>query len=220
LIAAPTLLADDDLWLEVTVDNKPKPAIAAPARYFFPGLSGNNYPNYVVLNRNGWTNMLAMPYRSRLAIALANHGRRPVNPVGLMVSYQPLADADDPRLACRLRGVFETEGNPTDRSWVKQSGSGRFIGLITQYSKATPGVDSLVIDGKPRDGWHSPDWRCLLGIDPKATDERHSLTGRRDGLQWRFFLLAPPEFRESFDLRGTDGPQLGNRLALFYVNAR
>lgn len=219
LIAAPTLLADDDLWLEVIIDDKAKPAIAAPARYFFPGLSGGNYPNYVVLDRNGWTNMLAMPFASRLTMTLANHGRRPVDPVGLLVSYQPLPDWNDPRLDCRLHAVFETERNPADRRWVKQSGSGRLIGLVTQYAKATAGIESLVIDGRPRDGWHSPDWRTILGIEPGVTDERHSLTGRYGGFQWRFFLLAPPEFRKSLELRATDGPQLGNRLALFYMTS-
>ena len=214
LIAAPTLLADDDLWLEVTVDDESRPAIAAPARYFFPGLAEGNYPNYVVLNREGWTNMLAMPYRSRLTIALANHGRRPVNPVGLLVSYQPLNDVNDPRLTHRLRGTFKSEA---DRVWAKQSGDGRFAGLVTQYGKAAAGIDSLVIDGKRQDGWRLPDWRTILGIDPQTTNERHSLTGRQGGLQWRFFLLAPPEFHESFELHATEGPRLGNRLALFYM---
>lgn len=220
LIAAPSLLADDDLWLEVTVDDEPEPAVAAPARYFFPGLAAGNYPNYLVLNRNGWTNMLAMPFGSRLTIAVANHGRRPVSPVGVMVSYQPLTDAGDPRLACRLRGWFETEAKPSDRSWVKQSGSGRFVGLVTQYGKIGAGVESLIIDGQGQDGWHSPDWRTVLGFGPKATDERHSLTGRQGGFQWRFFLLAPPAFHESFRLRAPDGPPLGNRLALFYLQGR
>lgn len=220
LVAAPTLLADDDLWLEVTVDDEPEPAIAAPARYYFPGLAGSNYPNYVVLNRNGWTNMLAMPFRSRLTMALANHGRRPVNPVGLLVSYQSLTDTNDPRLSHRLRGVFESDRQSADRAWVRQAGAGRLIGLVTQYGKAMAGIDSLVIDGKPRDGWQSPDWRTFLGIEPKATDERHSLSGRHGGFQWRFFLLAPPEFHTTLELRATDGPPLYNRLAMFYMKAR
>ncbi|HEV3340021.1 MAG TPA: DUF1080 domain-containing protein [Pirellulales bacterium] len=223
LIAAPTLLADDDLWLEVTVDDESHPAIAAPARYLFPGLADGNYPNYAVLNREGWTNMLAMPYRSRLKIGVANHGRRPVNPVGLLVSYQPLTDASDPRLARRLRGTFEqptsNKTGAADRVWAKQGGDGRFVGLVTQYGKTAAGIDSLAIDGKPQDGWHSPDWRTVLGIDPQATAERHSLTGRQGGLQWRFFLLAPPEFHELFELRATEGPPLGNRLALFYMKS-
>jgi len=218
LIAAPSLLNDDDLWLEVTVDEEPAPALAAPARYFFPGLSGGNYPNYVVLNRNGWTNMLAMPYRTRLTMSLANHGRRPVHPVGLTVSYQPLTDDDDPRLARRLRGVFETGGDAADRVWARQSGGGRFIGWVTQYGKLAAGFDSLIIDGQPRAGWHSPDGRTLFGMDPKATNERHSLSGRQGGFQWRFFLLAPPQFQKSFELRATEGQPLGERLALFYMD--
>jgi hypothetical protein len=220
LIAAPSLLNDDNLWLEVTVDEELTPSIAAPARYFFPGLANGNYPNYVVLNRNGWTNMLAMPFSKRLTVVMANHGRRPVNPVGMLVSYQPLKDANDPRLARRLRGVFLSESDSSsERSWAKQSGGGRFVGLVTQYGKAAAGVESLVIDGQPRDGWHSPDWRTLMGIEPKTGDERHSLSGRQGGFQWRFFLLTPPEFSDSFDLRASGGPALGDRLALFYMNA-
>jgi hypothetical protein len=219
LIAAPTLLADDDLWLEVTVDDESRPAVAAPLRFFFPGLAEGNYPNYVVLNRDGWTNMLAMPFRSRLTMAVANHGRRPVSPVGLAVSYQPLTDTSDPRLARRLRGTFQAGTDAADRDWAKQAGDGRFVGLVTQYGKSAAGIDSLAIDGKPQDGWHSPDWQTVLGIDPQATNERHSLTGRQGGLQWRFFLLAPPEFHESFELRATEGPRLGNRLALFYIKS-
>ncbi|MGH7139045.1 MAG: DUF2961 domain-containing protein, partial [Pirellulales bacterium] len=228
LVAAPSLVNDDDLWLEVTLDEEAVPAISAPARYFFPGLAGGNYPNYVVTHRNGWTNMLAMPFAKRLTMALANHGRRPVQPVGLTVSYQPLDDANDPRLGRYLRGVFLSETDASsDRSWVKQSGGGRFVGLVTQYGKAAAGVDSLTLDGQPRTGWHSPDGRTFFGMtlswrktgrEPKAANERHSLSGRQAGFQWRFFLLAPPEFRQSFDLRASDGPSLGDRLALFYMN--
>jgi hypothetical protein len=210
---------DDDLWLEVTVDEETAPAIRAPARYFFPGLAGGNYPNYVVLNRNGWTNMLAMPFSKRLTMAVVNHGRRPVQPVGMMVCYQPLDNADDARLARRLRGVFESEENASaDRSWVKQSGAGRFIGLVAQYGKAAAGIESLIVDGEPQSGWHSPDGQTFWSIEPAAANQRHSLCGRQGGFQWRFFLLAPPEFRKSFDLRATEGPPLGGRLALYYMS--
>ncbi|MGH7193175.1 MAG: DUF2961 domain-containing protein, partial [Candidatus Saccharimonadales bacterium] len=175
LVAAPSLLEDDELWLEVTVDGEPQPALAAPARYFFPGLQGGNYANYVVLDRGGWTNLLAMPYRSRLTIAVANHGRRPVSPVGVTVSYQPLDDPNDRRLAHRLRGVFHYEGDPPRRDWVSQQGAGRWVGLITQYGKLAAGIEALAIDGQARDGWHSPDLRSFLGIEPRSSDERHSL---------------------------------------------
>lgn len=220
LIAAPTLANSDDLWLEVTVDHESAPALSVPVRYFFPGLAGGNYRNYVVVNRNGWTNMLAMPYRKRLTMALANRGRRPVQPVGLKVSYEPLADESDPRLARRLRGVFLTGADASaDRSWARQTGSGRFVGLVTDYGKAAAGVDALMLDGVACEGWHSPDWQGLLSFAPGTAEEHHSLSGRRAGLQWRFFLTAPPQFERSCDLRATAGPALGDRLALFYMNA-
>lgn len=220
LIAAPSLLSDDELWLEVTLDEEASAAIRVPARYFFPGLAGGNYPNYVVLNRNGWTNMLAMPFRKRLTMALANRGRRPVQPIGLTVSYQPLDDANDPRLARRLRGVFTSDARGSDQHcWAEQSGGGRFIGLVTQYGAADAGIDSLLLDGEPKPGWHSPDGRTFWGLEPTIANERRSLCGRQGGFQWRFFLLAPPEFRKSFELRAAAGPPLGDRLALFYMNA-
>lgn len=219
LVAAPSLLEDDDLWLEVTVDSEPQPALAAPARYFFPGLHGGNYPNYVVLDRGGWTNLLAMPYRSGLMIAVANHGRRPVSPVGVTVSYQPLDDPHDPRLAHRLRGAFSTEPDPPGRAWLTQHGRGRWIGLVTQYGKAAPGVEALIVDGQSRLGWRSTDLWSFMGIEPRSSNERHSLCGRYGGFQWRFFLPAPVDFERSLELRATQGSQLGDRLALFYMAA-
>ncbi|HJT34528.1 MAG TPA: family 16 glycoside hydrolase [Pirellulales bacterium] len=219
LVAAPSLLEDDDLWLEVTFDGEPQPALAAPARYFFPGLHGGNYPNYVVLDRGGWTNLLAMPYRSGLTIAVSNHGRRPVSPVGVTVSHQPLDDPHDPRLAHRLRGVYSTHGDPPGRAWITQNGRGRWIGLVTQYGKAVPGVEALIVDGQSRDGWKSNDLRTFMGIEPRSSNERHSFCGRYGGFQWRFFLPAPIDFERSLELRSTQGPQLGDRLALFYMTA-
>lgn len=216
LVAAPSLLEDDDLWLEVTVDGEPQPALAAPARYFFPGLQGGNYPNYVVVDRGGWTNLLAMPYRSGLTIAVANRGRRPVNPVGVTVSYQPLDDRQDPRLAYRLRGVFSSERDPEGRGWIRQQGRGRWVGLVTQYGKAAAGIDALIVDGESRAGWRSTDLRSFLGIEPRSVNERHSLCGRYGGFQWRFFLPAPVDFERSLELRATPGQPLADRFALFY----
>ncbi|HEX5447106.1 MAG TPA: DUF2961 domain-containing protein, partial [Pirellulales bacterium] len=217
LAASPSLLEDDELWLEVTVDGEQQPALAAPARFFFPGLQGGNFANYVVLNRGGWTNLLAMPYRSGLTIAVANHGRRPVSPVGVTVSYQPLDDPNDPRLAHRLRGVFRSDGDPPQRDWISQQGRGRWVGLITQCGKPAAGIDALIVDGQARDGWHSPDLRSFLGIEPQSTEERHSLCGRYGGFQWRFLLNAPVDFERSLELRATPGQPLGDRFGLFYL---
>ena len=64
------LLAKDDLWLEVLVDGEAEPAIAAPARYFFPSLvGGDNHDNFLAVFREGFTSMLAMPF------ATADHPR-------------------------------------------------------------------------------------------------------------------------------------------------
>ena len=53
------LLAGDDLWLETTIDGEKAPAISVPARYWFPGLTtGKHFRKFVILNRNGVTNLL------------------------------------------------------------------------------------------------------------------------------------------------------------------
>lgn len=217
----PDHLIDDQLWLEMTVDGEAAPAIACPVRYFFPGLRGGNYHNFVVLDRGGWTNLLAMPYSSGLTVAVSNRGARPLGPIGATVSYHPRdeAAASDQRSlpTHRLRGDFATETDPPDRAWITQSGKGRLVGLVTDYGKAVAGVASLSIDGDERAGWQSSDWRAIIGMAPRATDERHALSGRQGGLQWRFFLLAPVEFERSFVLKAGPGPALGKRLALFYM---
>ncbi len=45
-----------------------------------------------------------------------------------------------------------------------------------------------------------------------------SLSGRAEGLAWRYFWLAPVDVQKSRALNSTTKP-LGGRLALFYVNA-
>jgi hypothetical protein len=75
LKASNKILSEDNLWLHVTVDGETKPALDAPARFFFPGLPNQrNYQNFVATQRNGFINLLAMPYSSGLKIAAVNHG--------------------------------------------------------------------------------------------------------------------------------------------------
>lgn len=221
LQANPALLATDDLWLEVTVDGQTSPAILAPARYLYPGLAGDgkNYPNYVLVDRGGLTNMLAMPYREGFSIAAVNRGKQPISGVGAAVSYEPISNPDDARLTARLHGVFQSASASDARELISLSGRGRWIGLVAKWSpERMAGFETLLVDGKPRESWSGMSWSSFLGIGDKASDERHSLSGRRNGLVWRYLLLAPVDFQQSLVLRGNE--PAGDRLALFYLETK
>ncbi|HUY91722.1 MAG TPA: DUF1080 domain-containing protein [Pirellulales bacterium] len=221
LQANPALLANDDLWLEVKVDGQAAPAIFAPARYLYPGLAGDgkNYPNYVMLDRGGLTNMLAMPYRKGLTFAAVNRGQQAISGVGAAVSYEPIVDPDDARLTARLRGIFRPAGASDARELISLSGRGRWIGLVAKVApESMGGFESLMVDGKPRDGWSGMSWNSFLGVADNASEMRRSLSGRRNGLAWRYLLLAPVDFQQSLVLSG-DRPA-ADRLALFYLEAK
>ena len=54
-----------------------QPAVAAPLRFWFPGLAGlENYPNYVLVDRGGVTCMLPMPFGKGVRLAMRNRGQR------------------------------------------------------------------------------------------------------------------------------------------------
>jgi len=210
------VLESQDLWLEVRVDGQGTPALAAPARLLFAGLAGQgNWPNFVLVDRGGATSMLAMPFGKGLSIAAANRGKRPTPAVGLSVSHEPATAAtrDDVLHRMRLRGIFQPAGEPT-RELVRLAGPGRWIGLVCDQPKGTPpAIDSLVVDGRPAEGWTSPGLGLFLGRDG---DFRSSLSGRHRGLWWRYLLMEPVDFRQSLVLK-TAAPESFDRLALYYT---
>ncbi len=226
LAANKSVLSNNDLWLEVRVDGDPKPSIAAPVRFWFPGLVGHgNYPNYVLLDRNGLTNMLAMPFEAGIELALANRGKKPISVDGLTVSLEPsspprageaasaggdLAKAVIQRM--RLHAVFEPAGK--DIHTVAQLDlPGRWIGLVYEEPRGTRTIfEAPLLDGRPLQGWGQATLDALLG---RAGDFHSSLSGRRGPLAWRYFLLDPVDFQRSFQFSASAG-RLGNRLAIFY----
>jgi hypothetical protein len=238
LQAANRVLDNQDLWLEVRVDGESKPSLAAPARLLFAGLAGQgNWPNFVLVDRNGMTNLLAMPYGKGLSIAAANRGKRPTPAVGLTVSYEPEkgtfyfsgkgADKAEkrpfhfsvsekvecPLLLLRLRGVFQPAGEPT-ADLVRLAGPGRWIGLVCDQPQGTPPTtESLVIDSRPADGWSGLSPHLFLGQDGEF---RSNLSGRHRSLWWRYLLLEPVDFRQSLVLKSA-APHSVGRLALFYA---
>lgn len=212
LLADKQVLAGDDLWLEVTVDSEPAPALSAPARYLYPGLQGGeNYPNFVVVERGGFTSLLAMPFGRGIRIAAVNRGAQPLE-VGLAVSVERIDDAG--RLPpWRLRGVFEKAAG--DSRIIRQTGAGRLIGLVCETPASDlPRIESFEIDGKPQPGYAGASLGEFFGVGHE--DVRHCLGGRRGGLSWSYLLLTPIDFQKSLLLQAAEGPNVGGRLALFY----
>jgi len=214
LRASKRVLDNDDLWLHVTVDGEAQPAISAPARYWFPGLAGQeNYPNFLMTDRGGVTTLLAMPYGNGLEVSATNRGSRSIGPVGVTLSVEPAAQQDCARVAgrMRLRGLF-LRGNDAQTQWFSQDGTGRWIGMVYQQPAGKPTqIDSLLVDGKPAPGW--PAWAAGLFLGQNG-DFRRCASGRRGELCWRYLLMEPIDFQKSLVLRGA---ALGDRLVLFYM---
>ncbi len=221
------VLDNEDLWLEATIDGEKQPAVAAPARYWFPGLAGQEkYPNFVLTDRGGPTNLLAMPYGDGITIAARNRGKKAISGVGVTISVEPANEANRREVAqhMRLRGVFKpglapnaSNGSPIapreKTEWLRQDGAGRWVGLVYQQTKGKPtAMASLAIDGRPAAGWSGSAADLFLG---QNGDFRKCLSGRHGELCWRYMLLEPVEFAKSLTLEGVGPP--GPRLALFYL---
>ncbi|MFH1919478.1 MAG: family 16 glycoside hydrolase, partial [Planctomycetota bacterium] len=214
LIAAGTVLDNNDLWLEVTIDGEKEPAVSAPARYLFPSLYGN-YDNYVQADQGGPTTFLAMPFGEGITVAVANRGGRPIPGVGVSLSVQQAHEATKNEIAgrMRLRGVLQPAQEGTSEL-IRQEGSGRWVGLVYQVPEGEPaGIDTLLVDGRPIGDWSAPTLDPFLG---ESGDFRKHLSGRQGVLCWRHLLLAPVDFRESLVLKN-GGNRVGERLVLFYL---
>lgn len=214
LLADARVLENNDLWLEVTVDGEPRPAVAAPVRYIFPALT-RNYENYVLADQGGPTCFLAMPFGNGMTLAAVNRGGRPIPGVGAELSVEQANDQTRPDIVnrMRLRGVFlpAREGN---NELINRKGAGRWVGLVYQPPDGDPaGIATLLIDGRPVEGWSA------AGLDPflgGSGDFKRQLSGRAGVLCWRYLMLAPVEFQKSLILKD-GGNRLGERFALFYL---
>jgi len=216
LRAKKQVLENNDLWLEVTVDGEDRPALATPVRFWFPGLAGQgNFHNFVMLERAGLVNRLAMPYGNGLTIALRNTGSQPIGGVSLSISYEMATDETRAEIAARmrLRGLFQP-AQESAGELASYARPGRWVALVYQQPEGqTTAIDALVVDDQPRDGWPSTSLDGFLG---KPGDYRSCLSGRRAGLCWRYLMLAPVDFQKSLALKSPPGPT-GDRLAVFYT---
>lgn len=210
------VLNNNDLWLEATVDGETQPAVATPVRFWFPALVGQgNYPNYLLVDRGGVTNWLAMPFAKGIDVFLSNRGKRPIPAIGLTASVEPATAATREAVArrMRLRARFQPAGEDL-QGLVHCEGLGRWLGLVYEEPKGTQTrIESLVVDGREADGWHDVGLDGFLG---RGGDFRSAASGRRGSLAWRYLLLEPVDFRQSLVLKAS-GARLGDRLAVFYA---
>ncbi|HTM54001.1 MAG TPA: DUF2961 domain-containing protein, partial [Pirellulales bacterium] len=221
LRGASALVASEDLWLEVTIDGESLPAIAAPARYWFPAYTAGakDFDTLVMAVKEGAASLLAMPYGKGLSVAAHNRGSKPIEKVAISMSVDRASDRtkDDYRGRMRLRGIFEPAGSPQSQL-CRQLGKGRWVALIyDQPAGASTGIASCKVDGRDCPGWPMADLDAFWGKPGEGQNFYRALSGRRGTLAWRYLVLEPVSFESSLELVPTSGSQLGNRLALFYV---
>lgn len=221
-------LKTDDLWIEVSIDGEEEPTISAPVRYYFSGAAiAGRYGNYVLTERGGAINRLAMPFGNGIRMSLRNHGAEPVAGVALTASIQQAADENektDFTNRLRLRGTFApAAADQSNRTLFERKGSGRLVALVCDAGEGTladVAVDSLQVDGQPADGWQSMPLSDLLGCPNPEEDLLGASNGRKDSLGWRYFVLAPIDFEREIVASVPEGNNVGGRLALFYMCPR
>ena len=219
LLASGEVLNNDDLWLSVTIDGESSPAISAPARFWFPGFvgGGGNYYNYVLVHRGGATNMLAMPFGDGLTVRAENRGEKAIAEVGIDLSIEKATEKTRTEIAgrARLRGVFMPTGSGSNEVF-RQDGSGRWAGLVLHLAEKGPitAKGNLFVDGRAADGWAGVTLDDFLGRSDR--DYRTCLSGRRQGMAWRYMLMAPVDFQKSIRLESSSDT-LCDRLVLFYM---
>jgi len=224
LRAAKTVLDNNDLWIEVTVDGRSIPSVTAPARFFFPangpGDMAKDFSTLFSAAREGFANLLAMPYGQGLSVAVRNRGPKPIENIAISMSVDKATDKnrDDYAGRMRLHGIFQPAGSPGS-DLVKQLGAGRWVALVYQQPEGgKTGIASLSVDGQPRGGWAMDDLEPMWGhAGEGGRTFFRALSGRRQGLAWRYLLLEPVSFQQSIVVKPNDGDQLGDRLALFYL---
>jgi hypothetical protein len=222
LNATRAALENDDLWVEVTIDGEAVPAIAAPARFLFPGFAGSpsrEFNTLVMAGRGGFANLLAMPYGAGLTVSARNRGETPIEGIGVSMSVDRAegAKASDYAARMRLRGVYQA-ADSLSADLVQKLGAGRWVSLVyEQPEDAATGIASLAVDGRDCDGWSMADLDSFWGRPGESESYYSALSGRSGPLAWRYMLAEPVNFAQSLVLKPNPGDKLGGRLALFYV---
>jgi hypothetical protein len=216
-------LKTDDLWMEIWIDGESEPAVAAPVRYYFSGVAAaGRYGNYLLTDRGGPINRLAIPFGNGIRMSLSNRGEQPIDGAGLTVSIQQPGNdqqTEDFKSRYRLRGRFRAAtDDPDDRTFFQQSGRGRWIGLVCGVGEgSSTTIETLQVDGQAMANWQPTHLDAWLGRPDSSEEFRGPLAGRQAGLAWRYLLLSPVDFDREIVATTPAGETPGNRLALCYV---
>jgi hypothetical protein len=222
LTADRSVLTGNDLWIEVTIDGESLPAIAAPARFLYPGFAGaaaREFSSLVLTQKGGFANLLAMPYGAGLVVAARNRGAKPIENVAVSMSVDQATqkNRDDYAGRMRLRGIYQPAGAEASQL-VQQAGSGRWVGLVYEQPPETKtGIVGVDVDGQPCEGWAMEHLDPFLGRPGESPNFFTALAGRQGNLAWRYMLLAPVSFEQSLVVKPNAGDAVGARLALFYL---
>jgi hypothetical protein len=213
LQAARRVLENNDLWLQIFYDDQRTPAIEAPVRFIFPALT-RNFENYVMADQKGLTIFLPMPFSKRLEVRALNRGGRTLS--DLVVTLTIAMPNDGSRTPAgggmQLRGRFlPAQGGG---ELIRLKGEGRLVGVVCELpSEGDGGIFSLIVDGRPVDGWSADTLDALLG---RSGDFRGLLSGRQGVLCWKFLHLNPIDFKESL-LVTSGSDRVGARLVWYYA---
>ena len=170
------------------IDGESEPAIAAPARYFFPSLiGGTNHDNFLAVFREGFTSMLAMPFSGNFSVRVRNTGKTALGRVAVTISVieDDLGPWNKEKLnitdSLRLRGQFQRAGDSP--KWLEWKGSGRWVGLVADSAAANPArFVSLQVDGRELPGWCGVRFDGVVGNAGDEKDFFRIESGQSHGL--------------------------------------
>ena len=201
-----SLLENDDLWLEITVDGEANPAILAPARYLMAMVQdGQNYNNLLMLYRDGFTSRLAMPFANGISVVAHNKGKNPIGPVGASVSYRPERDAAAMADWARLRGRYVAGHDRSEPYDIAILGRGRLVGIVASGTEqGSLGIEGVIADRAMIRSFSDNSPPTPIGFPVGKKGKQSSLgylSGTAHGLAWRYPLLAPIHFDEKLQIR-------------------
>jgi hypothetical protein len=222
LTVAESALANDDLWLEATVDGAAEPIARAPVRYWFPALqqNGGGYHNFLQLRRSGLTSFLALPYGNGITLSLRNNGTAPSSPAQLTVSYEP-GNVGPWRLRTQyLPATADDASSEQPRELFSLSGQARLVGLVCACD--SPAAARAILlqqvnnNGHVVESWNGATLADWLGLYGEGDEQRTALSGIRRGLAWRFHQLAPLDVHQSFSITTAPTAPLPPRVVWYY----
>ncbi|QGJ69847.1 Hypothetical protein PBC10988_15340 [Planctomycetales bacterium 10988] len=223
LHAKGSVLKNNDLWIKVWIDEREEPVIAAPARYIFAGLEGGNWPNYVVLSRDGLITRLAMPFANQWKIALENRGKKPLKDLAISAAYLPQTDPLVERVAFRwrLHGRFQSgKDSEFSEPFISLEGPSQCLGIVYQTpADKKPLLTRFLREGQEVSTWNEESLAALSGNPDLSVEQRGVVGGNWKGLTWRYFLYCPMRVFKSIEITAETPQAFGDRLIWYYSPA-